>query len=649
MDKRFIGVLFISACIAGAVTLAVPYFQQDEPEAPPKITANDATKRLIDAQKKRPERASINPVALQRMRDYEAPDPTEIILAPETGLGLGWGWNEFHGEAIPTHCVQFTRDKPFKGQTSALDFSEVNDQYELQAAMDMSAEASVKSVGYDVEGEMKFSAETKINGTSLTYLIEAEVLNAPWVALPPSAGAGQAVQLTPMATRLAERDLELFKDVCGTGYISATYGGAKLSIVVEIKTSSQASRTAMSSAVSGGGWGTKVSAAMGGSSSTNNEQASREVQFFQSGGQPEKLPTTPTAIVEAAEDLAGQAAKAEKIFRIAVTPYEVLSNWPREDSLSGSEVEYEELAALWGSYRALFTDLQDALDTPEAYVVPYQICASSPCTAAFLPATNAKVQAELKDMQDEILIGLDRLELAARTCITAEELCETNTALYRSPYAYQVSMPVRTCLLVDDFSTDDANAYKTARESVYSVVYGEPIRSEANPAERDHGGPLIEEFFPEVELACDNTSLTGTAGASGALPIYASMMIEETAKGRCALSSLAPGCLSNADISDWGQRIGHHSILLTSVKEVEAVIAAATAPQQTLSFDAADCAFPVNADNWLIGDPGAPLKTSVWVPPNCVVGMKQLIKDTAEASAAKDAAIAEKAIEVGVD
>lgn len=636
MDKRFIGVLIVSACIAGAAPLVVPYFQEEKAEAPPELTVDEATARLIEEQQARPDRARVKPVAVQREHAYETPEPTEILLAPETGLGLGWGWNAFHGEAIPTHCVQFTRDKPFKGQTSSLGFSEVNDQYELQAAMDMSAEASVKSVGYDVEGEMKFSTETKISGSSLTYLIEAEVLNAPWVALPPGEGGGQSVELTPMAESLARRDLEQFKDVCGTGYVSATYGGAKLSIVVEIKTKSQKSRTAMSASVSGGGWGVKVSAAMSGSSTSGNEQATRDIRFFQSGGQPEKLPTTPEGIVEAAETLAEQAGKAEKIFRIAVTPYEVLSNWPRDDGLSGSEVEYEELAALWGSYQALYTDLQDALESPEAYVVPYRNCAKSPCSTAFLPATNTKVRAELKDLQDDVLIGLDRLELAARACITAEELCETNTALYRSPYAYQVAMPVRTCLLLEDFSTEDATAYETARKDVYLAVYGEPIRTENKPEEQEHGGPLIEEFFPDVELACDNESLSGTTGASGALPIYASMMVEETAKGRCALSSLTPGCLSNADITAWGERIGHQSFLLASMIEVNAVKAAAAAPQQEFSSAAADCTFLNDADSWLLGDPGTQLKTSLWVPPICMGTVQKLIDDVAEAAAAAE-------------
>ncbi|SLN72601.1 hypothetical protein ROA7450_04046 [Roseovarius albus] len=643
MGTKFIGVLIISACIIGLAPMAVPYFEQEEDETPPAITADEATERLIKEQQARPDRASVKPVAVQRKRNYEAPDPTDILLAPETGLGLGWGWNAFHGEAIPTHCVQFKRDKPFKGQTSSLGFSEVNDQYELQAAMDMSAEASVKSVGYDVEGEMKFSTETSISGSSLTYLIEAEVLNAPWVALPPGDAGGHSVELTPMAERLAQRDLEQFKDVCGTGYVSATYGGAKLSIVVEIKTSSQDTRSAMSASVSGGGWGTKVSSAMSGSSSSSNEQASREISFFQSGGQPEKLPTTPKDIVEAAETLAGQADKAEKIFRIAVTPYEVLSNWPREESLSGSEVEYEELAALWGSYQALYTDLQDALESPDAFVVPYRNCAETPCTTAFLPATNAKVRDELKDLQDDVLIGLDRLELAARACITAEEMCETNAALYRSPYAYQVAMPVRTCLLLEDFNPDDAKTYKSAKDEVYLTVYGAPIRTKEEPDEQEHGGPLIEEFFPEIELACNGAGLSGTSGVSGALPIFASMMIEETAKGRCALSSLTPGCLSNADIAAWGERIGHQSILLTSAKEVEAVIAAAAEPQQALSSDAANCAFLKDADSWLIGDPGTQLKTSLWVPPICMGTVKQLINDAAE-TAAPAAAVMEESL-----
>jgi len=621
MPRDFIGLLIVLAMISG-FTFAYPHIRYERvANAPPPPTADEAAEHLAEAQSRRPDRSSVAPVAVQRRRAAEAPEPTDIIMAPETGIGLGWGWNEFHGEAIPTQCVEFVRARPFDGQTASLDFSEVNDQFELQSALDMSASASVKGVGYEVEGEAKFSSETKINSSALTYVIEAEVLNAPWIAQPPGDGGGNAVRLTQAAERLAERDLELFKDVCGTGYISATYGGAKLSIVVEITTYSQSTREAMSASVKGGGWGVKVNAAMSGSSESGTEKASREINFFQTGGKPEVLPTTPEAIVLAAESLAEQADKAEKIFRIAITPYEVLRNWPREDNLSGSDLEYEELAALWGSYQALYNGLQDALDSPDDHVLPRLVCdADGTCSTAFLPAE--RQVSEIKALQDEIIIWLDRLELAARACVTAEEDCETNADLYRSPYAYKISMPIRSCLFDQDFTNTDKATFDRAREALYVLAFGSPIRR--TEAETPKTRPSLEKFFPEVDLTCNGSALATGLGA-GAVELYAATMIEEVAKGRCALSTLTPGCLDNGDISNWALRIGQRSIILNSAEDVSALKQAAiNALTQPDNDWPAGCAVLKERKNWVTGDPGTSLSTSVWVPPSCEDKIRQI-------------------------
>lgn len=512
----------------------------------------------------RPTAPNALPIAQQRRIETEAPDPIEIVLAPETGVGLGWGWNAFHSEAIPTNCVEFKTDKPFSGQTSDLEFTEINDQFELQQAMEMSAEASVKSVAYEVKGEAKFSRNVKITQSAQTYLVEAEVLNAPYMVMPPLDAAARAVTLTPYAQQLAARDPELFKDVCGTGYISATYGGAKLSIVISITSSSRSEREKVSASMEGKGWGGKVSAAMSGSSAEGTDQASRDIHFHQSGGKPTKLPTNPEEIIALAEQLAFQAEAAERIFRVAVTPYEILQNWPREVNLSGSDLEYEELAALWGSYKSIYSDIAAALDNPDLYMVPVQSCQSTKCKVSFRQASSAEAYQTLRHLQDEVLIWLDRLELAARNCLTAEELCETNTALYRSPYAYLSQMPVLACQIISSNTP-----FEDIKEDQFDCKGGTPATV---PSE----------------------------------DIFKAVMIEEPAKGRCALGSLTPGCLSNGAIDAWGARMGRTSVILEDEDELQAMRA------QLASNKACD------EKSILQGDPETPLTTSLWLPPACL-------------------------------
>jgi hypothetical protein len=114
------------------------------------------------------------------------------------------------------------------------------------------------------------------------------------------------------------------------------------------------------------------------------------------------------------------------------------------------------------------------------------------------------------------------------------------------------------------------------------------------------------------------------------------MMIEETAKGRCALSSLTPGCLSNADISGWRARIGHRSMIMNKASDIEKIIAAATAAKSALAAESAKCGFLNKSENWLIGDPGAPLKTSIWIPRACLDTVHGIIDQIAAEEQAKE-------------
>ena len=566
-----VGALGLVAVLMLAVMQPTAPDPEAEPDTPETPSEDDVGRYIAEALASRPTAPGSKPIAQQRRRDQDAPDPIAILLAPETGVSLGWGWNAFHGEAIPTRCVEFTTARPFEGQTSALDFTEVNDQFELQQAMDMSAEASVKTLAYEAKGEAKFSKTAKVTQSALTYLIEAEVLNAPHMAMPPEAAESRSVTLTPYAERLANRDIDLFKDVCGTGYISGTYGGAKLSVLISITASSRQERETVSAEVEGKGWGAKVNAAMNGDSQTGSSEAKREIHFYQSGGKPQKLPTEPDELIGMAEDLALQADQAERIFRISVTPYEVLQNWPREENLSGSEIEYEELAALWGSFQSMYSDIQAALDDPDKYVMPEQLCEGADCETRFVPVTSGAAQSRLRALQDDVLIWLDRLEIAARDCISAEEMCETNMAHYRTPYAYLTQMPVLASLLT------------------------------------------AEEGAPEVPP----------------LALYKTMLIEEPAKGRCALGSLTPGCLSNSAIDAWGARIGQVSIILESRSDIEALRAtlpdrpsstfSGSGPNLRAEGDAPVC----YADVFHTADPETELTSSLWGPPACIENLQR--------------------------
>ena len=492
-----------------------------------------------------------NKTARSEQRDIEA---AVLIEAPETGVDLGWGWNTFRAEPIPTVCVEFARDS-FDSQTTTLSFNEVNDSFELLETMDVSAEVSVKSIGYEAKGKADFAKQVNISGFSSTFVIEAEVQNGASFAAPTPPrelrlaavglqGEG-AIRLTPEAVALARQGTERFKEVCGNGFVSATMGGARLTAVVNIQTSSRQERETVQAAVSGSGWGVKVEAAMKNDKSTAVGKLEREISFYQAGGREQELPTDADKIIARVQELAKQASTAEKLFQIAVTPYEILENWPRGEELTGEEAEFNELASLWGAYNTLYDEIQAAMDTPGDFVVPVATCVSGEagCTVSFKKVADATVL--LEDLQDEVLAALDRLELDAESCVVSEEDCAFNGETYRSPYAVRTRLPVPACFLVAG-----AGACKPA---------------EASPD-------------------------------AGSLARFVDANLRDMAKSRCRFGSLTPGCLSNADIRAWSDRAGLQSMALENTDVLNATVAELNGRE-----------VPV-----LAGDPGAQAAATIW-------------------------------------
>ena len=494
-----------------------------------------------------------------------------LVEAPETGVGLGWGWNTFQAEPIPTVCIEFV-PAASDAQTTTLDFQEVNDTFELMESMNVSAEVSVKTIGYEGAGQASFAKQVNVTGTSSTFLISAAVQNGATFAAPAplrrgrddsSVAGASGVRLTRAAAALARKKPEEFKDVCGNGFISATMGGARLNTVVSIKTTTRSEKETVKAAVSGKGWGVKVEAAMGSDTQSGTSNFTREISFYQAGGREQELPVDSTAILARVQELAKQAAAAEKLFQIAVTPYAILENWPREDDLTGEEVEFDQLASLWGAYNSLYDELQQALDDPAGHVIPVADCTGAACATTFTRlSADATAVRVVEDLQDEVLAALDTLEVAAETCVASEEACAFNESSVRPPYAIRANAPVSPCLLLPE--PDDANA------------------------------------------TCDPTTATVDANH---LDAYTQLAIRDVAKSRCRFGSLTPGCINNATIRAWADRVGMQSRALPTAADLAAVRAALPG---TALKPAAGGATAQAAGRFHFTDPGVGTLPVVW-------------------------------------
>lgn len=436
----------------------------------------------------------------------KALESTEIVEAPETGIELGWGWDSFDSRPVPTVCIEFA-EKSEPAQARRMSMREVSDSYELMESLGMSAEASVKAIGVEVSGKASFAKELNLSSFASNFVLNASVDNGVRFVAPiaESAGRGGAaggtpptggsVRLTSDAASLARRDADEFLHRCGNAFVSAVYGGAQLTAVLTIETTSFSEQEELAVEMSASGWGARFEGSLEDRSQETEESERLDLSIFQVGGRGDAIPTSKDDLLDKMKDLSALAFDAPKTFRVALTPYETLPNWPAEP-LVGQEREFEELASTWGGYNTLYDEIQQVLDDSPSFqrVGPRTDLADSegpqPCLG-FIDIDEAAL-GRLAAAQDEVLARLVELKGMALGCSDEPDECTIDTGAFRSPYAYRALLPVPD----GAFDTGDAAAN----------------------AARYH--------------------------------------LADTAKRRCARDVRDPGCLSNAEIAGWAEKEG---------------------------------------------------------------------------------------------
>ncbi len=501
---------------------------------------------------------------------YDAVSAIEIVDSPATGVALGWGWNRGDSEPVPTICVEFVPGEE-PAQTRYMTMQEVSDNYTLMKSLGVSAEASVKAIGYEASGKAAFAKSMDMSSERSTFILNAVVQNGVRYTAPVpddsvSVGEAQAagyqppvnerggsrgaVRLTPEALALAKKrdGLEAFKHRCGSAFVSAIYGGAKLTAALSIAADSLEEKESLSADLSGGGWGARFESKLNENKTTGSRSERMDLSLFMTGGKGDTIPATQKDLTDKLQTLSLDAYVAPKDFQIAITPYEILSNWPGR-ILPDKQTEFEELASYWGSYNTLYDEMQQALDNPQDYVavsrdangclvvpscsVQREALSASQQTLKLMterrveipgwepifkqiekPLVEARDKAKaslaqcekdnsliteiatdspmqtLKRAQDEVLVKLRRMQEEARICSDRSDVCDFSPDNYRSPYAFRIQLPM------------------PAKASL--------IR--------------LEELTD--------------------------LHVGRTAKQRCSISSTDPGCLTNRQIDQWGDKLG---------------------------------------------------------------------------------------------
>ncbi|MDJ0759626.1 MAG: hypothetical protein QNJ19_09505 [Woeseiaceae bacterium] len=445
-------------------------------------------------------------------------DPITIVDAPLTGVSLGWGFSKSNNEPIPTICVEFVEGRE-PAQTKYMTMSEVSDSYELMQSLGMSAEASVKTMGYKAKGKAAYAKSVNITGFSSNFVLNAVVENGVVFAAPkparsavesgasgPRGGMSGQIRLTPEAARLANTPAR-FVERCGDSFVSAIYGGAKITAVLSIQQSSHSEQEKLSASMSGSGWGARFEGKVNAQSTSDSASNRMDLSMFQTGGSGDSIPVSKEQLLAKMDVLATEAMVAPKDFHIALTPYEVLFNWPDKE-IPHPASEFDELASFWGAYNTLYDEIQAVLDAPDTFSligVDDNNCVSLSITDE--DAKRAKLM-ELADAQDEILAGLKTMQDTAQTCVLTPSACSFNAADYRHPYAYRIQLPPPTGAVAD-----------------------------------------LEEFVAYT--------------------------LSDSVARRCMISPDNSGCISNAEIRNWSEKIGLTPLLESDPRyaKIEAAIA----------------------------------------------------------------------------
>ncbi|NOX51296.1 MAG: hypothetical protein GXP16_12300 [Gammaproteobacteria bacterium] len=443
---------------------------------------------------------------------------TEIIEVPVTGIGLGWGYNMYDSAPLPNQCIEFTASEE-PAQTRTMNMTEVNDTYEVMKSMGMSAEASVQVMGFNASGKASFAKNLNISGTSTTFVLDASVDNGVRYAgpyVPPegvaaaSSNLQYAIRLTPAAERLARKPEDFLRQ-CGNGYVSAIYSGARLTAVISIHTKTRSEKQTVSAEVSAGGYGVTVSGAMHAGSASKASSLDRSMSVFLVGGRGDAIPKDQAELEAKLETLSNSAYEAPKDFRMAISPYESLPNWPQNQELRGAVGEFEQLAGLWGDYNSIYDEMELILENPSLFAsIEFEDGKFS--TVPMVPAidtVNAAIL-YLEKLQDYVHQTLRDLEEEARICLSAEENgidegvdCSFDESRYLNGYAFRSQLPLRL-----------------------------PVEGQVS---RDR--------------------------------MVAERWIIDKSRGRCRFDLLDLGCLSNEEVRYWQSRVGKRLSILQSEDE----------------------------------------------------------------------------------
>jgi hypothetical protein len=384
---------------------------------------------------------------------FPAPSQTSFLDYPVDGVRLGQGWHREGVTRAVATCIEFTAGKD-SGQEQSMKLSVVNDSSALMDALDVSAEAQFKSIGYEVSGKARFARDSAVRSSNLNVLAYARVMNGVEYVAPAESGTPRRVDLTPHYRGLA-RDALAFEQECGDSFVAAVYSGAELAALLTFSESDRKLRSEIEAQLSGSVGGFSGEA----KGRTTQESASTagklHVTFHQAGGSGGPMPTTQAGFIAALERLPDLAAKAPYNYRIQVQSYRTLPSFTADVEEDRDRFR-RALATSYGRLETLRHAVVEALSPRGQKYVDFH-------------RDQNALRARLQALHDELMTSMNRLRDVSRRCTYYDEdmsssesdrPCELATEPdFRNDYEYRLRLPV---LVTSEVKPDDPSSVRSA-------------------------------------------------------------------------------------------------------------------------------------------------------------------------------------------
>lgn len=104
---------------------------------------------------------------------------------PALGASLGEGWDSQKVKGLKSYCIEFAEAYAQKGQRILSEITEINDKSQLDQALGVSADFSVKGMGWNASAKAEYSKSIAVNSAFSSFAVLARVNNGYITVAPP--------------------------------------------------------------------------------------------------------------------------------------------------------------------------------------------------------------------------------------------------------------------------------------------------------------------------------------------------------------------------------------------------------------------------------------------------------------------------------